>query len=78
MKLLITGGGGLLGARLARTLLARGVLATPRTHQARAFAHGARGPLSGRSIEHMVLTDIAPPTRRSVRRRVPPRPGRVG
>ena len=42
MKLLITGGGGFLGARLARTLLARGTLA-------------------GRSIERMVLTDMAPP-----------------
>lgn len=42
MKLLITGGGGFLGARLARTLL-------------------ARGELAGRRIEHMVLTDIAPP-----------------
>ncbi len=42
MKLLITGGGGFLGARLARTLLARGTLA-------------------GRSIERIVLADIAPP-----------------
>jgi nucleoside-diphosphate-sugar epimerase len=42
MKLLITGGGGFLGARLARTLL-------------------ARGTLDGQRIEHMVLTDIAPP-----------------
>ena len=42
MKLLITGGGGFLGARLARTLL-------------------ARGSLSGRSIERIVLADIAPP-----------------
>ncbi|MEO5697782.1 MAG: D-erythronate dehydrogenase [Burkholderiaceae bacterium] len=42
MKLLITGGGGFLGARLARTLLARGTLA-------------------GRSVDRLVLTDIAPP-----------------
>ena len=42
MKLLITGGGGFLGARLARTLLARGALA-------------------GRSIDRIVLADIAPP-----------------
>ena len=42
MKLLITGGGGFLGARLARNLLARGALA-------------------GQTIEHVVLTDIAPP-----------------
>jgi D-erythronate 2-dehydrogenase len=42
MKLLITGGGGFLGARLARTLLARGTLA-------------------GRAINHVVLTDLAPP-----------------
>lgn len=42
MKILITGGGGFLGARLARTLLQRGTLA-------------------GRPIEHLVLTDIAPP-----------------
>ncbi len=42
MKLLITGGGGFLGARLARTLLAHGTLA-------------------GRSIDRIVLADIAPP-----------------
>ena len=42
MKLLITGGGGFVGARLARTLL-------------------ARGRLAGATIEHLVLTDIAPP-----------------
>ena len=42
MKLLITGGGGFLGDRLARTLL-------------------ARGTLTGRKIEKIVLTDIAPP-----------------
>ena len=42
MKLLITGGGGFLGARLARTLL-------------------ARGSVAGRSIERIVLADIAPP-----------------
>jgi len=42
MKLMITGGGGFVGARLARALL-------------------ARGELSGRRIERMVLTDIAPP-----------------
>ena len=42
MKLLITGGGGFLGDRLARALLARGTLA-------------------GQTIEHVVLTDIAPP-----------------
>jgi nucleoside-diphosphate-sugar epimerase len=42
MKLMITGGGGFVGARLARALLARGTLA-------------------GRTIERMVLTDIAPP-----------------
>ncbi|HYP84411.1 D-erythronate dehydrogenase [Variovorax sp.] len=42
MKLMITGGGGFVGARLARALL-------------------ARSELSGRRIERMVLTDIAPP-----------------
>ena len=42
MKLMITGGGGFVGARLARALL-------------------ARDELSGRRIERMVLTDIAPP-----------------
>jgi nucleoside-diphosphate-sugar epimerase len=42
MKILITGGGGFLGARLARALL-------------------QRGNLAGQPIEHLVLTDIAPP-----------------
>ncbi|SMF41405.1 D-erythronate dehydrogenase [Pseudogulbenkiania subflava] len=41
MKLLITGGAGFLGARLARTLL-------------------ARGELTGRTIERLVLADLVP------------------
>ncbi len=43
MKLLITGGAGFLGARLARTLL-------------------ARGALDGRTIDKLVLADLATPS----------------
>jgi len=48
MKLLITGGAGFLGTRLARTLL-------------------ARGALDGRTIDKLVLADLAAPSDTSVR-----------
>ena len=59
MKLLITGGGGFVGARLARHLL-------------------ARGTLSGRRIERVVLADqVAPPAALAADPRVETRVGKL-
>src|SRR6476646_4554982 len=48
MTVMITGGAGFLGQRLARTLLQRGTLKTPEGHE--------------RPIERLVLLDVAPAT----------------
>ena len=84
MKLLITGGGGFVGARLARTLLARGTLAGQRDRAHGADRHRAaagrpaRPTPASRRAPARCSTQTDALRDGSLRRRLPPRLGRVG
>ena len=84
MKLLITGGGGFVGARLARTLLARGTLGrrTTRPRRARRPVRAAGRPARRRARRgaHRRRCSTSAPrcASEALRRRVPPRVGGVG